>query len=401
MEYIRFENEKLNEYFKERTKKDNFTLDDLKSLDNIDLGDTTIYSDDLKILAQLNKKVKTNYSVLLIIGSKENYSESSELLEEYISSNVLDNIKGDIWIKYESFDEMSETQLEYWISVNDRNIRLSFASYKGAQAEIVKKLKNKSNIEMNVDFDYDIDTMLDMIKALKEFEKLVPENASEIEKFLIIYRTLSFAIDYDSSGCSEVYLKSHWFTRSISGGILYGRAVCGGYAKCLTEVLNYFNIDSNLQHNENHAWHKVKIDGKWYNVDLTWDYEYLRKNYMPIFALLSDEDFYKIHPKPTREDSEGHEECLESYPKEIIGGILYHQMKIQKGVYKTKGKGIPKLIGKEQYKCNALGRRVEKSRILAMMKTIIAENKRDIEERIPKIENKIMNLLIKNDELFR
>ena len=74
---------------------------------------------------------------------------------------------------------------------------------------------------------------------------------------------------------------------------------------------------------------------------------------------------------------------------------------MQKGIYKIKGKGIPKLIGKEQYKCNALGRRVEKSRILAMMRTIIAENKRDTEERKAIKENKVRNLFIRNDDLYR
>ncbi len=399
MEYIRFEDEELNEYFKERTKKDNFTLEDLKTLDNIDLGYININSNDLRILLQLNKKIKTDFGIYFMIGYKL-FSNSALEIQEYISNNSLDNIEGDVWIDYNSFENMTEEHLEYLLSKNNQNIQLNFSSYKGAKIEIVNKLKNKSNIKISVNGNEEIDTILDMTKAMNEIEKLIPENASEIEKFLIIYRTLSMAIKYDKSGISTKNEKDHKFTRSSEGALLYGRAVCVGNAKTLKEVLSYFHIDANFQGSDEppHQWNQVKIDGQWYNVDLTGDEYFLKRNNMPIFCLLSDKDFYELHPKSTREYQE---KCLESYPREIIRKILQQQIQMQKGVYKTKGKGIPKLIGKEQYKCNALGRRVENSRILAMMRTIIAENKRNTEERTTQKENKIRNLFVKKDEWSR
>lgn len=400
MEYIRFENEELNEYFKERTNKDNFTLDDLKSLDNIDLGYIYIKSNDLRILLQLNKKIKAEFGISFHIGYNSLFISDSEILEECISNNSLDNIEGNVWIYYNSFEDITEEHLKYLLYKNNQNIQLDFISYKGAKTEIVNKLKNKSNIKISVNGNEEIDTILDMTKAMNEIEKLIPENASEIEKFLIIYRTLSMAIKYDKSGNSVKNKKDNEFTRSSEGVLLYGRGVCVGNAKTLKEVLNYFHIDANFQGCDEppHAWNQVKIDGQWYNVDLTWDDYFLKKEFMPIYCLLSDGDFSKNHPISTKTYQE---KCLESYPRGIIKEILQQQIQMQKGVYITKGKGIPKLIGKEQYKCNALGRRVENSRILAMMRTIIAENKRDTEERTTQKENKIRNLFLRNDDWCR
>ena len=47
--------------------------------------------------------------------------------------------------------------------------------------------------------------------------------------------------------------------------------------------------------NSSHAWNQVKIGGKWYNVDLTWDAERIRSGKEVDFFLINDEEFYKTH----------------------------------------------------------------------------------------------------------
>ncbi len=59
------------------------------------------------------------------------------------------------------------------------------------------------------------------------------------------------------------------------GAFLTGRAVCDGYSKAF-DLLCYLSgiecVRINGQGNGGgHAWNKVKIDGQWYNVDVTWD----------------------------------------------------------------------------------------------------------------------------------
>lgn len=60
-----------------------------------------------------------------------------------------------------------------------------------------------------------------------------------------------------------------------AGPLLYGRAVCDGYSKALDLLCYLSGIDcvriNGTGNGGGHAWNKVKIDGQWYNIDVTWD----------------------------------------------------------------------------------------------------------------------------------
>ena len=62
---------------------------------------------------------------------------------------------------------------------------------------------------------------------------------------------------------------------SIYGVMYDGRAVCQGYAMTTYYLLKELGIDvhyvTGFTGGENHAWNKVKLNGKWYNLDTTWD----------------------------------------------------------------------------------------------------------------------------------
>jgi transglutaminase-like putative cysteine protease len=47
--------------------------------------------------------------------------------------------------------------------------------------------------------------------------------------------------------------------------------------------------------NSAHAWNQVKIDGVWYNLDLTWDASRIRSGEELEYFLINDEEFYKKH----------------------------------------------------------------------------------------------------------
>ena len=58
------------------------------------------------------------------------------------------------------------------------------------------------------------------------------------------------------------------------------KCVCEGYAKAFKYMLDSFGIESTLVigtatnsqgESENHAWNYVKLNGRWYAVDCTWD----------------------------------------------------------------------------------------------------------------------------------
>ena len=60
------------------------------------------------------------------------------------------------------------------------------------------------------------------------------------------------------------------------GCLVEGKALCEGYAKGFSYLLNAVGIENIIitgttHENELHAWNQIKIDGKWYNSDITWN----------------------------------------------------------------------------------------------------------------------------------
>ncbi len=87
---------------------------------------------------------------------------------------------------------------------------------------------------------------------------------------------------------------------SASGVLIYGEAICEGYCAAFKQILDELGITTltihgigkNREETGNHAWSKVKIDGKWYYCDVTWnDPVGGREN--EEWLLLSEEEFYR------------------------------------------------------------------------------------------------------------
>lgn len=55
------------------------------------------------------------------------------------------------------------------------------------------------------------------------------------------------------------------------GPLIEGYGLCGGYTDAMALFLDYYDIPNFKVISENHIWNAVKIDGKWYHLDLTWD----------------------------------------------------------------------------------------------------------------------------------
>lgn len=75
--------------------------------------------------------------------------------------------------------------------------------------------------------------------------------------------------DYVDSGAYSEYL--------AAGPIVNGKAVCSGYARAFDYLAKGLGFDcifitgNVVDSDEPHAWNKIKIDGVWYNIDVTWD----------------------------------------------------------------------------------------------------------------------------------
>jgi len=105
-----------------------------------------------------------------------------------------------------------------------------------------------------------------MAEVEKAASKLV-FNGSDYEKIKQIHDYLAMNILYQ-------YAENN---QNLYGAIIDGRCVCAGYAQAFDYLCKINGIDCIvLRHqaenpSDSHLWNSVRLDGKWYQIDVTWD----------------------------------------------------------------------------------------------------------------------------------
>ncbi|MDR1928124.1 MAG: hypothetical protein LBQ33_05745 [Oscillospiraceae bacterium] len=114
--------------------------------------------------------------------------------------------------------------------------------------------------------------LAELAEICKAILAAVPEQASSVEKELLLHDSLLAGCDYSYTGNPE--------ESTVYGALAEGKAACEGYAKAMILLLGLAGIDSYMQtgdatnsagKTESHAWNKVLIDGAWYHLDATWN----------------------------------------------------------------------------------------------------------------------------------
>lgn len=123
-----------------------------------------------------------------------------------------------------------------------------------------------SEIQLNYNSHiYSLDTELPLFLETAETILAGMPNGSDYEKELYLHDVLVNRVTYTDSKLEE----QNGYTTLVEG-----KGVCAGYAFALQYLLMRAGIQSYYvvgYAGESHAWNLVKIDGKWYYVDATWD----------------------------------------------------------------------------------------------------------------------------------
>ena len=172
-----------------------------------------------------------------------------------------------------------------------------------------------------------VDAKADEIIASLQLDGL--DDYTKIKK---IYEFMGTAFTYD-----------HTLTKfSDYEGLTTGTMVCQGYALLTYRLMWKAGIPCRIivgfSANQNHGWNIVKLDGKWYNLDTTWDSKTEEAPMFWKYFLRAKSDF-STHNYDKRFESEyflqNHPMAETSYevPKlEIfIGDVLYSGLTIRKG----------------------------------------------------------------------
>ena len=99
--------------------------------------------------------------------------------------------------------------------------------------------------------------------ALANAMSCIDNSMSDIEKVIAINQHLSTTVKYADSAenCQN----------NAYGALVAGETMCHGYTLAAKAMLDSCGIENNLQPNDigNHIWNVVKINGAWYNLDIT------------------------------------------------------------------------------------------------------------------------------------
>ena len=114
-----------------------------------------------------------------------------------------------------------------------------------------------------------------VINQIDSYKEIIEKESSEYDIIKKIHDIMinDMYYAYDSEGVPSSTIESH----SILGLMYDGYGVCESYAQCFTLLCSLFEIDeievTGIGNGGAHAWNMVKLDEKYYLIDVTWDDE--------------------------------------------------------------------------------------------------------------------------------
>ena len=128
--------------------------------------------------------------------------------------------------------------------------------------------------------------------------------------------------------------------RNLVGGLLNKSCVCAGYAEIVRNVFACCGIEvryisgKNVEPEEaGHAWNQMKLDGVWYNMDLTWDRDRIVAGARTYYLLMSDHSFAGHDEYDTKDCKM--EKCYETVSYQDMKWYLYQQLEMPKPLKKA------------------------------------------------------------------
>lgn len=166
-------------------------------------------------------------------------------------------------ISFEEFNSLNE-QFEKGINTPDNNTTyiINLENCNGITTDTIETLKKSPlDIKFKIQgdlygtksldpkdqetYNYTVDEMGKIISVFEEIGKEMPNELTDIGKFLYIYRVLCESIEYKEliPANTEDLLESNGMQRSLYSTLLNGDGVCVGYALTLKNILNYYDIN--------------------------------------------------------------------------------------------------------------------------------------------------------------
>lgn len=169
-------------------------------------------------------------------------------------------------------------------------------------------LSNGSNDTYLSDDVKDILNLKEETKKISDIRDIIVSQLkgySQYDQVKYVHNWMIDTFKYDTT-----YEKSN--IHNVYGAFINQEVVCEGYARTFKYILDGLGIESVLVsgtatnstgETESHAWNYVKLDGKWYAIDVTWDDPIIMNN-----GKLTNEMKYKYFLKGSDVFSQNHKE---------------------------------------------------------------------------------------------
>ena len=139
-------------------------------------------------------------------------------------------------------------------------------------------LKNRSYRDsFNQAITYTRNELVQIVNKMQEIEKGILPNWSQIQKTVYLYNKLKSYIIYDKDHEQKDRMNLGDKENRSLRALISRKSVCAGFALTLKEMLDRQGIDNEYviggtkNHPGNHAWIILKINGRKFPLDLTWD----------------------------------------------------------------------------------------------------------------------------------
>lgn len=250
------------------------------------VGSTTLYSNT----SSENKSTKYYYNQLgdyakIVYQAFENNIENlktgnyqiqfnnefDSLLKQDGGNDILNDEFQRAWDAF-SYDRpdvfyLDPNKFSITVETSRRALKTSYNVY-------ISNGNNENYLDTGFTDKQQIDESINQMQVLKkQFIDQMSVMNSDYQKVKALHDWIVDNIEYDSS-----MRQVHRY--NIYGALIDRVVVCEGYAKLFKYILDDMGIECVLVsgtavnsegNNERHMWNYVKLDGKWYAVDCTWD----------------------------------------------------------------------------------------------------------------------------------
>lgn len=158
----------------------------------------------------------------------------------------------------------------------------------------------------------------------EEIHSLIRPEMSEVEKVETIYRHLlpqDFQYDWNNHHTGS---NGYLVNSTMYGPLVENKGVCSGISQALEHALRNEGLDAvscggwantKPTAGDSHQWNQVKVDGQWYNLDLTNDYD--KKSWRFFMKSDGDRDWAECHYADKEDKYEPTHDCTSTKYDEV------------------------------------------------------------------------------------